>query len=205
MRTKFYQPKFGSDVCLLTAAKVIYGNLKLSAEHVQTLVVELVTRAQDMSKKEIMDKEGDIYQTCEFLFKDSPKGMDRGTLSAWFVAYTPIRPRFKKGNAHYDGLGFARDPKWDLKGATDNKWYDEDPESTRTLSKPDIDKQVELLAIQMAKLAHLESGNISKVVKMAMDKLDNLEQIVKEKYMTDKVIAFRDEYRAQEEARKLAS
>ncbi len=104
MSAKYSQP---NSATILGNIKKIYSNMDLSAEHLQVQLLELVTVASEMSKKAILDENGEVYQAFDYLFRNSPKGVDRGTLSAWVVATTPIRPRFNSGNAHYEGLGWA--------------------------------------------------------------------------------------------------
>ena len=157
----------GTDDDILINIRRIYGNLNLSADHLQFWCVALVRDLEGMSKKDAK-----VHPALEFLFKNSPKGMDRGTLAAWFKAYTPLRIRFEGETGHFKGIGWAKQGKWDVDGAIENPWYTVDPERTRNLRKPDIAKKLAQVIREAAKLVaisdDLDAAQAAEAIKAAV-------------------------------------
>jgi len=195
MSTKYSQPNAKN---ILGNIRKLYSNANLMASQLQTVVLELITVASELDKKAILDETGDVGLALDYLFRNSPKGMDRGTLSAWFVATTPIRPRFNKANGHYEGYGFARKGGWDLELAAMRPWYEADPESTRDVKVPEIDAQINSLMLAMAKLVAVSDGvTADDVATSLQEKMVNAKSAIMEKMQEDSVERFTDAYTAQ--------
>ena len=184
----------------LQAIKKLYKNIDISSDVLQTYLVNVVREASDMSKREIMDKDGEVYKCLEYLFKNTPKGIDRGTLSAWFVEYTPIRPRFNPGNGHYKGIGFAKSPEWDLVSAIATPWWEVDPESTRQIKAPSVETQIMALMRAAAKLAAVSDTSVDEIASKIQDAAGDAIALIKNEMASEAVEKFVEAYTAQKAA-----
>lgn len=183
-----------------TGIRKIYANMAWSAQALQVYLTQFVREMSETSKKNVMDKEGEAYQLLEFLFKNSPKGMDRGTLSAWFVAYTPLRPRFDKKTGHYQGIGWARKGSWDVDGAYRNAWYNEDPEATRAARVPKLEAQIAQLIKAAAKIAAVSDVSAAELAKKIKEGTAAAQTDIKKMMENEAVQNFATQYKAEQKA-----
>ncbi len=195
--------KTNPTASLLSNVTKIYSNVEKSTGQLQLLIVSLVRQAVDMSKKDILSTDGDVGQTLEYLFKNTPSGIDRGTLSAWFVEFTPIRPKFNKQSGHYEGLSFARTPEWNIEGATETRWYDVNPERTRDLKKPQADKVFAAMLKQVARLvAADDSMDVTDALLAITMMAEGADSQLSELVASESVQQWAGEYKAQEAAKQ---
>jgi hypothetical protein len=198
MSTKYSQPKATNS--MLKNVKSLYSNMALAADQLQPVLIALITAAFEMpGKREILDEAGDVGQALDYLFRNTPRGIDRGTLSAWFVKFTPIRPKFNKGNAHYEGIGFKRkNPTWDLEGAEATHWGDVDPECTREVKIPELDRQIKSLMKAAAKIAAVSSNiSVKDIADAIQDATRDAEKTIMETMSENSVMNFVDAYAEQ--------
>ena len=180
----------GTEDDILVNLKRIYSNLELSADHLQFWVVALVRELSDLPKKEAKE-----HPALTYLFRNAPKGMDRGTMAAWIKEYTPLRPQFEKGNGHYKGCGFAKKPVWDIEGATSNPWYSADPESTRKTPEPNIRKKVEAVLREAAKLVAISDDiSVQEAAEQIRSMVSNAEATITKELDSDAVSQFVDKW-----------
>lgn len=112
---------------LAGAISMIWENYSSNADLLQGVLIAMFYDLKAKSKAEIMSDPALIL-----LFEDTPKGLDRGSLAAWFKTFTPIRVQFK-GNGHFERVRVVRKAEWDTDGAVDTHWADVSPERTRAV------------------------------------------------------------------------
>jgi hypothetical protein len=148
---------------------------------IQTAFVKMVESCVLLTKKEIVDsKEIDSVFRHPVMERKYMK-----QVCSWIAANTPIRIKFKD-NGHYESIGFAKKPKWDIANLKGTQWYAYEKASTSKAPAASVKRGMEALAREVAREAY-ENGNVLSVLDKARATVaSDLAQMVRDVMVTDK-------------------
>lgn len=176
----------------------IFNGFTVGQETLQGVMIQHLAYLHALpSKADVLSE-----PSLRYLFSHTPKGVNRGALSAWWVAVSPLRPVFK-ANGQLEVIRWANNAKWDLDGAKDLKWWDAEPEATTKVRVPELDKAVEALILACAKISRSEVDYTPEVLaKSLMGYMDKAEELIKSAAALEKVNKFAEKLAAQKIADK---
>lgn len=168
-----------SDELATAIEKALLGRRDL-AGGIGLAMLELIETLRVCSPKDIKESKALIR-----IFGTEVKGRDVSMLAQWVEAHTPIRVRFDSKTGRFVDIGWNKKrvaasktnpltaPAWDMKGLSNTNWDDYKPENRKATSKPDIQRGIDSVVREAARMLDTDG-----TVTLAQIKASIMEQLV---------------------------
>lgn len=178
------------------AYAAVFNTFTISQMDLQQVMVSHLESLVSLSKMEVLSD-----ASLKYLFANTPRGVNRGALSAWWVAHSPLRPVFK-GNGQLDTIRWAKNGAWKLEEAKNALWWECEPEQTSKVRVPELDKAIEALILACAKISRVDTdATPENLAKAIGDMVPAFGKLISEARDFDKVEKWSDKLAAQAAAK----